>query len=316
MPNLTPPVTTVAAAEAYRDADPRGAARGQRLHAADDLLPDRRRRSGRDRARLSQRACSPRASSTPRMRRPIRRTASPTSATLAPALEAMQRIGMPLLVHGEVTDPDVDIFDREAVFIERMLTPLVARLSRRSRSCSSISPPPRRSTSSTRRRAEHRRDDHAAASASSTATRCSTAASARTLIACRWPSASGTGWRCARRRCRARPNSSSAPTARRMRSARKEIGLRLRRASSTRRSRSRAMPTVFDEEGALDRFEGFASEHGPRFYGLPLNEGHGDAGAGDRGAGGIGPGRRRSCRFSGETLGWRFEGSSAGSLEP
>ena len=30
---------------------------------------------------------------------------------------------------------------------------------------------------------------------------------------------------------------------------------------------------VFDEEGALDRFEGFASEHGARFYGLPLNEG-------------------------------------------
>jgi dihydroorotase len=34
--------------------------------------------------------------------------------TLHPALEAMQRIGMPLLVHGEVTDPDVDVFDREA----------------------------------------------------------------------------------------------------------------------------------------------------------------------------------------------------------
>ena len=30
---------------------------------------------------------------------------------------------------------------------------------------------------------------------------------------------------------------------------------------------------MFEEEGALDRFEGFASEHGPRFYGLPLNEG-------------------------------------------
>ena len=42
-----------------------------------------------------------------------------------PALEAMQRSGMPLLVHGEVTDPDVDIFDREAMFIERILTPLV-----------------------------------------------------------------------------------------------------------------------------------------------------------------------------------------------
>jgi dihydroorotase len=41
------------------------------------------------------------------------------------ALEAMQRVGLPLLVHGEVTDPDVDVFDREAVFIERVLAPLV-----------------------------------------------------------------------------------------------------------------------------------------------------------------------------------------------
>ena len=39
-------------------------------------------------------------------------------------LETMQRIGLPLLVHGEVTDPDVDIFDREAVYIERVLDPL------------------------------------------------------------------------------------------------------------------------------------------------------------------------------------------------
>lgn len=41
-------------------------------------------------------------------------------------LDAMQRIGMPLLVHGEVTDPDVDIFDREAVFIDRILSNLIA----------------------------------------------------------------------------------------------------------------------------------------------------------------------------------------------
>jgi len=39
-------------------------------------------------------------------------------------LEAMQRHGLPLLVHGEVTDPEVDIFDREAVFIERVMQPL------------------------------------------------------------------------------------------------------------------------------------------------------------------------------------------------
>ena len=44
------------------------------------------------------------------------------------ALEAMQETGTPLLVHGEVTDPDVDIFDREAVFIERVLEPLARRL--------------------------------------------------------------------------------------------------------------------------------------------------------------------------------------------
>ncbi|KAA6119247.1 dihydroorotase [Cupriavidus cauae] len=40
------------------------------------------------------------------------------------ALEAMQRVGLPLLVHGEVTDSEIDLFDREAVFIERVMTPL------------------------------------------------------------------------------------------------------------------------------------------------------------------------------------------------
>jgi dihydroorotase len=45
-----------------------------------------------------------------------------------PALEEMQRCGMPLLVHGEVTDPDVDVFDRETVFIERVMIPLLRDL--------------------------------------------------------------------------------------------------------------------------------------------------------------------------------------------
>ncbi|MDE0538013.1 MAG: dihydroorotase [Rhodospirillales bacterium] len=44
---------------------------------------------------------------------------------LGSVYEKMQEIGMPLLIHGEVTDPDVDIFDREAVFIERILTPVI-----------------------------------------------------------------------------------------------------------------------------------------------------------------------------------------------
>src|ERR1700740_3368794 len=47
---------------------------------------------------------------------------------VAPVLESMARLGMPLLIHGEVTDPEVDVFDREAAFIERVLAPLIAHL--------------------------------------------------------------------------------------------------------------------------------------------------------------------------------------------
>ena len=46
---------------------------------------------------------------------------------LTPVLETLERIGLPLLIHGEVTDPAVDIFDREAVFVETVLAPLLAR---------------------------------------------------------------------------------------------------------------------------------------------------------------------------------------------
>jgi dihydroorotase len=46
---------------------------------------------------------------------------------LDPLFAAMQDAGIPLLIHGEVTDPDIDIFDREAVFVERYLAPIVAR---------------------------------------------------------------------------------------------------------------------------------------------------------------------------------------------
>jgi dihydroorotase len=49
-------------------------------------------------------------------------------AKVMPVLEAMAEAGMPLLIHPEVVDPEVDVFDREAVFIERTLEPLVRRL--------------------------------------------------------------------------------------------------------------------------------------------------------------------------------------------
>jgi len=47
-------------------------------------------------------------------------------ARIEPALAALEMHGLPLLIHGEVTDPEVDVFDRERVFIERHLTPLIA----------------------------------------------------------------------------------------------------------------------------------------------------------------------------------------------
>ena len=46
---------------------------------------------------------------------------------IAPVLAAMEEVNMPLLVHGEVTDHDIDIFDREAIFIDTILRPLVAK---------------------------------------------------------------------------------------------------------------------------------------------------------------------------------------------
>jgi dihydroorotase len=49
-------------------------------------------------------------------------------ARVLPVLEKMAEIGLPLCIHGEVTDPDVDIFDREAVFIDTVLDPLRTRL--------------------------------------------------------------------------------------------------------------------------------------------------------------------------------------------
>ena len=51
-------------------------------------------------------------------------------AKVYPVLEAMEALGMPLLIHGETTDPKVDIFDRERVFIDRTLIPLTARFPR------------------------------------------------------------------------------------------------------------------------------------------------------------------------------------------
>jgi dihydroorotase len=123
MPNLKPPVTTVAQALAYRerilaalpagsDFEPLMTLYLTDVTPADEIL--RAAEGGVVRAvKLYP------AGATTNSDAGVTDIAKPRAA-----LEAMQRVGMPLLVHGEVTDPDIDVFDREAVFIDRVLEPL------------------------------------------------------------------------------------------------------------------------------------------------------------------------------------------------
>jgi dihydroorotase len=122
MPNLRPPVTTVEQALAYRDrildAVPPGVAFEplMTLYLTDSTPPDemaRARRAGIPAIKLYPAGAT---------------THSDAGVTdlrkVAATLAAAEREGVVLLVHGEVTDPDVDVFDREAVFIDRHLLPL------------------------------------------------------------------------------------------------------------------------------------------------------------------------------------------------
>ncbi|MBE0473122.1 dihydroorotase [Rhodoferax sp.] len=122
MPNLRPPVTTTAQALAYKArilaAVPHGAAFEplMTLYLTDRLPPDeiaRAREAGIVAVKLYPAGAT---------------TNSDAGVTelrkTYPTLEAMQRLGVPLLVHGEVTAPEIDLFDREAVFIDTQLIPL------------------------------------------------------------------------------------------------------------------------------------------------------------------------------------------------
>lgn len=126
MPNLKPPVTTVAEALAYRDrilaALPEGGAFEplMTLYLTDATPPEEIRR----------------VAETPNVAALKLYPAGATTNSDAgvkslegiyPVLEAMARHDVPLLVHGEVTESDIDIFDREAAFIDRHLVPMVAR---------------------------------------------------------------------------------------------------------------------------------------------------------------------------------------------
>ncbi|MBV9965783.1 MAG: dihydroorotase, partial [Alphaproteobacteria bacterium] len=186
-----------------------------------------------------------------------------------PVLERMAAIGMPLLIHGEVTDPEVDIFDREAAFIDRVLDPLRRRL------------PELRIV------LEHVTTEEAVAYVESGGANLAATITAHHLIINRNAIFQGG----------IRPHLYCLPIAKRERHRRA-----LRRAATSGHrafflgsdSAPHAIPTketacgcagvftaasalelyaeVFDQEGALDRFEAFASLNGPAFYRLPVNE--------------------------------------------
>jgi dihydroorotase len=127
MPNLRPPVTTTAAACAYRERILRALPSGARfeplmtLYLTDNMPPEeigRARESGAVHAVKYYPAGATTNSDS-----------GVTDLTRTHrVLEAMAHHRMPLLVHGEVTDPKVDVFDRERVFLERVLAPLMARI--------------------------------------------------------------------------------------------------------------------------------------------------------------------------------------------
>lgn len=123
MPNLVPPVTTVAAARAYRDRILAAVPQGHNFTplmtcyltnslAASELV------NGFEQGVFTAAKLYP-ANATTNSSHGVSDVAG-----IYPLFEQMQKIGMPLLIHGEVTDPAVDIFDREARFIEQVMEPI------------------------------------------------------------------------------------------------------------------------------------------------------------------------------------------------
>src|SRR3954468_22536047 len=123
MPNLVPPVTTVEAARDYRKRILEATAPGftplMTCYLTDRTSPDEIARGHQEGVWVAAKLYPAGAT-----------TNSASGVTdirnIYPALARMEKIGMVLCVHGEVTDADVDVFDREAVFIDRVLTRVVS----------------------------------------------------------------------------------------------------------------------------------------------------------------------------------------------
>jgi dihydroorotase len=122
MPNLAPPVTRVEQASAYRERIVAAAGEGftplMTCYLTDEADPDELARGHAEGVWVAAKLYP--AGATTNSAHGVT-----DIANIQSALARMEAIGMPLLVHGEVTDPEVDVFDREAVFIDRILAGLV-----------------------------------------------------------------------------------------------------------------------------------------------------------------------------------------------
>ena len=267
MPNLAPPVTSIAEAAAYRDRIIAAAGADftplMTAYLTDTSDPDEVAHGHADGVWVAAKLYPAGATTN---------SASGVTdiARLRPVLARMEEIGMPLLVHGEVTDPHVDVFDREAVFIDRVLTGLIHDFPALKIVFEHIT---------TRHAAQFVADAPATVAATITPHHLHLSRNAlfdgglRPHAYC-LPVLKREEHRLA---VRAAATSGSA-----------KFFLGTDSAPHARDAKESACgcagifnapfalesyATVFDEEGALGRLEGFASEHGPRFYVLPLNHG-------------------------------------------
>ena len=269
MPNLRPPVTTVAAARAYREriqaACPDGTAFTPLMTAylTDDIPAEELERGFRDGVFTAAKLYPANAT-----------TNSAAGVTdlhrIDAVLACMARIGMPLLIHGEVTDAEVDVFDREATFIERHLKPLRSRHPDLRIVFEHIT-------------TEQAVDFVAAADQNLAATitphhlhinrNAMFAGGLRSDFYC-LPVAKRERHRLALRRAATSGDprfflgTDSAPHER----AGKESACGCAGIFNAPHALE-SYAQVFDEENALDRLEAFASLNGPAFYGLPVNSG-------------------------------------------
>ena len=272
MPNLKSPVTTAALAQAYRqrivDALPEtdGGTAGfeplMTLYLTDNTPPDEIRRA-RDAGVVAVKLYPAGATTNSDAGvTDLRRTHA--------TLEVMQREGLLLLVHGEVTSPDIDVFDREAVFIDRVMQPL------------------RRDFPALKIVFEHITTLEAAQFVASSDAHTAATITAHHLLYNR--NALFTGglrphWYClpVLKRERHRAALVAAATSGSPKfflgtdSAPHAVALKEQSVCGagcfTAPAALEFYAEAFDAVGALDKLEGFASHHGADFYGLPRNRG-------------------------------------------